>query len=87
MKKCQYSGGTCRAEELNKTINPKTVEILVKKYCLGDKEACSQYREIEDTGIGFGIDLANFLESGHNLFDSGYRIIERIKKKSKAMEV
>jgi len=68
MKKCQHSGNICRAEELLRIINPDSIKNLVEKYCLGDKELCNQYREIEDKGIGFAVNFANFIESAHGMY-------------------
>lgn len=74
MEKCEHSGDICRAEELSNIITPETTETLVRKYCLGNKEICPQYREIEDSGIAFGMNVAKLIESAFNVY-------QRVKKK------
>jgi len=74
MRKCEYSGKICRVEEVVRSINPKTANVLAEKFCLGSKEMCNQYKEIEDKGIGFYYYIINFLESAYTLY-------EKIRKK------
>ena len=70
MRNCKYSGNICRTEELMRQSNkPEIAEELVAKYCYDKKENCSQYRFLEDSGIGFGYDLSKLIDSAKEVLD------------------